>query len=58
VHSAPKLVFLKEANHVLKRATTDGRSANITTCLVPDMPLVPGVIDALAQFIQQLDRRR
>jgi len=47
-----KLVLLADTNHVLKRVASDDRAANIATYADPDLPLAPGVVDAIAQFIK------
>ena len=47
------MVLLPDANHVLKAVATDDRAANIATYQDPDRPLAPGVIEALAAFVQQ-----
>jgi uncharacterized protein len=49
---AAKLVLLPDTNHVLKTVTTDDRAANIATYTNPNLPLVPGVVDAVASFIE------
>jgi pimeloyl-ACP methyl ester carboxylesterase len=45
------LVILPDTNHVLKAVTSDDRSANLATYRQADLPLSPGVADALAAFI-------
>jgi uncharacterized protein len=45
------LVFLPDVNHVLKSVTSDDVSANIATYADPDLPLAPGVIDAISRFL-------
>lgn len=47
------LVLLPGVNHVLKAAPRDDMSANFSTYANPDLPLGPGVIDALASFVQK-----
>jgi uncharacterized protein len=51
--AAPKaeLVLLPEANHVLKAVTSDDKRANIATYADPTLPLAPGVVDAIANFV-------
>jgi uncharacterized protein len=49
---AAKLVLLPDTNHVLKTVTTDDRAANIATYTNPNLPLAPGVVDAVASFIE------
>jgi uncharacterized protein len=53
-HARPDvdIVFLAEANHVLKPVTLDDRAANIAAYQDPNLPLAEGVIEALAAFIQ------
>lgn len=45
------LKLLPDTNHVLKRVTSEDRGANLATYSDPDLPLAPGVIDAVAQFV-------
>lgn len=45
-----KLVLWDGVNHVLKTAPAD-RAGNIATYMDPDLPLAPGVADAVADFI-------
>jgi len=49
---ATRLVLLAHTNHVLKRVASDDRAANIATYADPDLPLAPGVVDAIAPFIK------
>jgi hypothetical protein len=46
-----ELVLLADANHVLKSVATDDRRANARTYLDASLPLAPGVVDAIAGFI-------
>ncbi len=55
---AATLALLPDTNHVLKSVTTADRDANIATYLNPSLPLAPGVIDAIASFIQASGQRR
>jgi pimeloyl-ACP methyl ester carboxylesterase len=48
-----KLVLLPDANHVLKSAPKHSVMENLATYSNSDMPLAPGVIDALAGFIRK-----
>jgi fermentation-respiration switch protein FrsA (DUF1100 family) len=48
---ASRLVFLPDTNHVLKEVTSSDRTANIATYGDPGLPLAPGVIEAIADFI-------
>lgn len=46
-----KLVLLDDTNHVLKTVTSDDRRANAATYANPRLPLAPGVVDAIADFV-------
>lgn len=46
-----KLVLLPEVNHVLKTVETDDRAANLATYGRADLPLAPGVVEAIADFV-------
>lgn len=46
-----RLVVLPAVNHVLKRVTRDEPSANLATYRRTGMPLAPGVVDAIADFV-------
>jgi len=48
---AARLVILPDTNHVLKTVRSDDRVANIATYTATDLPLAPGTIDAIANFI-------
>jgi uncharacterized protein len=48
---AAKLVLLPDINHVLKTVTSDDRRPNLATYVNPDLPLAPGVIDPIVNFI-------
>jgi hypothetical protein len=45
-----KLVILPGVNHILRDAPAD-RAGNIATYAKPDLPLAPGVVDTVANFI-------
>jgi fermentation-respiration switch protein FrsA (DUF1100 family) len=45
-----KLVVIPGMNHVLKAAPAD-RAANVATYHDPSLPLAPGLIDAVAEFV-------
>jgi pimeloyl-ACP methyl ester carboxylesterase len=45
------LVLLPTANHVLKTVTSVDRRANVATYADPSLPLAPGVVDAIAEFL-------
>ncbi len=46
-----RLVLLPDANHLLKEVTTDDRAENLDSFSNPNLPLAPGVIDSLSDFI-------
>ncbi len=46
-----KLVILPGVNHVLKPVKADSIPANLATYSDPDLPLAPGVVNAIADFI-------
>lgn len=48
-----RLVLLDGVNHVLKQVPDDSRAANIAAYSDPDLPLAPGVVDAIAQFVAE-----
>lgn len=48
---AAQLVLLPDANHVLKTVATDDRRANFATYADPNLPLAPGLLDDIAQFM-------
>jgi pimeloyl-ACP methyl ester carboxylesterase len=50
---AAKLVLLPGVNHVLKAAPADDLAANMATYGNPDLPLAPGVVAAIADFVLQ-----
>lgn len=54
---AAKLVLLADTNHVLKTVTTDDRQANIATYANPNLPLAPGVVDGVADFVNAAAKR-
>ena len=45
-----ELLFIKGMNHILKTAPAD-QAANLATYSNPDLPLSPGLIEALSKFI-------
>jgi hypothetical protein len=51
--AAPKarLVLLPDANHALKQVASADRAANLATYANPALPLAPGVVDAIADFV-------
>ena len=48
---ASTMVLLPQTNHVLKEVPPTDRAANIATYGDPDLPLAPGVIEAIADFV-------
>ena len=46
-----KLVLLPDTNHVLKIVATNDPRANGATYMDPNLPLAPGVVDAVANFV-------
>lgn len=44
--------LLPNTNHMLKTVVSDDRTANIATYADPALPLAPGVVPAVAQFIK------
>ena len=55
---AARLVLLADTNHVLKVVTTDDRDANVATYSDPELPLAPGVIDAISGFVAPAGKAR
>lgn len=49
-HPGARLTLIADANHVLK-STSDDRAANIATYGDPSLPLAPGIVDAIADFV-------
>jgi pimeloyl-ACP methyl ester carboxylesterase len=47
-----KLTVLAGVNHILKLAPAD-RAANVATYADPSLPLAPGVVDAVADFVHE-----
>lgn len=54
---AAKLVLLDDTNHVLKTVTSDDRRANGATYANPRLPLAPGVVDAVAGFVDSATKK-
>ena len=48
---AARLVLLPAVNHVLKAVAADDRAANAATYGDPSLPLGPGVVEAISDFI-------
>ena len=49
---AASLRILPGVNHVLKAASATDRAANLSTYADPHLPLAPGVVDAVAEFVK------
>jgi hypothetical protein len=45
------LVTLPNTNHVLKQVLSDEQGANLATYATSDLPLAPGVVDAVIRFV-------
>jgi hypothetical protein len=45
------LVLLPDVNHVLKSVVSDDGKSNAATYADPDLPLAPGVVDSIAEFL-------
>ena len=45
------LALIEGMNHVLKPVTSDDRAANLATYADPELPLAPGVVDRIADFV-------
>jgi len=52
------LTLLPDTNHTLKTVASDDRSANLATYADPALPLAPGVIDAIANFVSGATTRK
>jgi pimeloyl-ACP methyl ester carboxylesterase len=50
-NASARLVCLPDANHVLKSVACDDLAANVSTYSDPTMPLAPGVMNAIVDFI-------
>lgn len=46
------LIIVPDANHVLKQVTSDDRETNAATYTAADLPLAPGIVDAITAFIK------
>lgn len=46
-----RLALVPGANHVLKAVESDDRAANFASYGNPDLPLAPGIVDAIAAFV-------
>jgi uncharacterized protein len=47
-----RVVIVPGANHVLKRVTTEERSTNFATYADPNLPLAPGIVETLIDFLR------
>jgi len=52
-NAAAKLVILAGVNHVLKAVSSDKVMDNIATYADPSLPLAPGVVQAIADFVTE-----
>jgi uncharacterized protein len=48
-----RLVMVTEANHVLKAVPDGDRAANVAAYTDPSLPIAPGVVEAIADFVVQ-----
>lgn len=48
-----RLVLLPDVNHVLKTVTSDDRAANLATYADSSLPIAPGVVEAVAEFVRR-----
>lgn len=46
------LALVPDVNHVLKTVASDDPAANLATYADPDLPIAPGVVDAVARFAE------
>ncbi|MEO1308328.1 MAG: alpha/beta fold hydrolase [Pseudomonadota bacterium] len=49
------LSLVPGVNHVLKAVSSDQRAANIAAYETPDLPIAQGVVDAITQFLDQIN---
>ncbi|MCF6321052.1 MAG: hypothetical protein L3J32_04705, partial [Rhizobiaceae bacterium] len=47
-----KLVLLEDMNHVLKTVENDDLALNMATYTKPKLPLAPGLVSAIVDFIK------
>jgi uncharacterized protein len=52
-----KLVLLPAVNHVLKTVDSDDRMANLKTYFDPKLPLAPGVVETITDFVASAKSR-
>jgi len=50
-NSQASLIILPNMNHVMKEVTSDDRKANIASYTEPALPLAPGLIDSIEDFL-------
>lgn len=50
--TAATLIILPDMNHVLKQVMSDDWQANMMTYANPDLPLAPGVVEAIIGFVK------
>jgi hypothetical protein len=48
------LALVPEVNHVLKTVALDDPAANVATYGDPDLPIAPGVVEAVAKFVVRI----
>lgn len=55
--SAPKatLSLVPDVNHVLKAVSSDDTTANLAAYADPDLPIAQDVVEAVTQFLEQID---
>jgi pimeloyl-ACP methyl ester carboxylesterase len=53
---AAKLVLLPQVNHVLKEVSANNPAANMAAYADPSLPLAPGVVDAIAEFVSSASK--
>lgn len=50
---AARLVMMPNMNHVLKPVASDDRAATVATYGDPNLPLAPGLVEAVAAFVKE-----
>lgn len=50
---AAELLILPDTNHILKTVTTENVQENLATYRDPQLPLAPGIVEAIARFIHE-----
>jgi pimeloyl-ACP methyl ester carboxylesterase len=55
-HPAAKLILLPRVNHVLKEVPAQDRAANMAAYADPSLPLAPGVVEAIAEFVSSASK--